>query len=165
MILDRHYIQDHSHKLLNVYPSMCLHTLPELPILPQFRILFFQRVKWPISSHYCVNDSWPDQKPELRVIIDFRLFYGKWFILTTNIRFHILVSQKPGPIIGEQRAKKGIILSPQKAISFNFWTFMGNIWHCTDKAIKVKMRVSRDQQLVLFPPEETFCIKILRFLV
>ena len=53
MILDRHYIQDHSHKLLNVYPSMCLHTLPKLPLLPQFRILFFQRVKWPISSHYC----------------------------------------------------------------------------------------------------------------
>ena len=52
MILDRHYIQDHSHKLLNVYPSMCLHTLPKLPLLPQFRILFFQRVKWPISSHY-----------------------------------------------------------------------------------------------------------------
>ena len=42
MILDRHYIQDHSHKLLNVYPSMCLHTLPKLPLLPQFRILFFK---------------------------------------------------------------------------------------------------------------------------
>ena len=59
MILDRHYIQDHSHKLLNVYPSMCLHTLPKLPILPQFRILFFQRVKWPISSHYCKCISSP----------------------------------------------------------------------------------------------------------
>ena len=43
MILDRHYIQDHSHKLLNVYPSMCLHTLPKLPLLPQFRILFFSK--------------------------------------------------------------------------------------------------------------------------
>ena len=43
MILDRHYIQDHSHKLLNVHPSMCLHTLPELPLLPQFRILFFSK--------------------------------------------------------------------------------------------------------------------------
>ena len=43
MILDRHYIQDHSNKLLNVYPSMCLHTLPKLPLLPQFRILFFPK--------------------------------------------------------------------------------------------------------------------------
>ena len=47
-----------------------------------------------------------------------------------------------------------------KTISFNFWAFMGTIWHFCGKAIKVKMRISRDQQLVLFPPEKISCIKI-----
>ena len=70
MILDRHYIQDHSHKLLNVHPSMCLHTLPELPLLPQFRIFFFSKsemahiepllstpVKWNQGSSYSLAYS------------------------------------------------------------------------------------------------------------